>query len=357
MRTLLALGIALSLFAAKVEAASTTTTDSSATKVAQEKSDKSKKKKKKKKADAAKASAAAKSKAEDDALLASVPAAPAAQTTTAPVAAVAPPAKKWSVGLYSESYADINAIRNDELKKAGGAQVETFNTPSISYKINPKTSVTLAQDSITDFGNPGMANTYLPLDAQLRLTNSELLTIGHSAKVNSQLRLYLPTSEPSRTSGQLAQIRWYGTLEKVIGKLTVAYTLNPRFYIQQTKTHLDTKSGSPTFDQEVANTEFKVLNVIDIGYDLTSKWNLATEFALYNAWTYGDSNLAISEKHADYLYSESFVNYNAADWVTLSFGIITDANGTAGVNISGNNSFSLYDPSNTSYDFRANFTL
>jgi hypothetical protein len=226
---------------------------------------------------------------------------------TAPLAEVAPKTavKKWSAGLDVDSYSPIKGMNE------GTADIESFNTAKVGYKVADTMTLTVAQDWVQTYGvgaDTNKADSTM-LDPSVRLSKSDLADLGNGVGLSGQARIYLPVSESSQDKEQLAQIRVYLTASREITKaLSASFTLNPRIFAQQNDTYINDEGKPDNLDT------FRLLSFAGVKYAINDKVALEQAFGVYQKWK---TNTA----RADYLYAESFATVAIASWFELSGGI------------------------------------
>lgn len=277
-----------------------------------------------------------------------VEAAPAAQTSTAGATALAPkPLKKWGASLWSENYAKIIAVKNRTFDSTT-SDFESDNLVSLSYKLNPELSI--SGNTWFNF-NPGLGDNKAKSEATdfyLSMSKSNLAKLDKHTAINLAGHVYFPTSETSFNMGLITQLRAYLTLERKMGALTVSYTLNPRYFIQNYLTF-------ETADKkEVGTPYFRIINQIDVGYDITPKWNIATYLGYYNRWSNGDASLNIPYSRVDTALYGTFLGFSPDANLTLLLGL--EANGN-GATMGGSETQRIYQDDNTDYKLVVNVKI
>lgn len=221
------------------------------------------------------------------------------------------PAKKWGGIFYTESYAPIQGVNEGTVgsKAANLNDGETDYMSLVSYKVADTMSVSAAAEWHQMWGvNDAESSTTLD-DPSIRISKSKLADLGNGVGLDGQARLYFPVSELSQDKGQIAQIRLYVTASRAISRaLTASFTLNPRIYLQQNDTYINSDGAEKNVDL------LKLDSYAGLKYSFNDKFSVEQTFGVYQKWY-------THTARADYLDVSTSAYYAPASWVELNFGI------------------------------------
>ncbi len=171
------------------------------------------------------------------------------------------------------------------------AAFTTDNYIGASYKFDSGTKVAIRQlfhttDSCTN--KTIMGDTYLEASrggVELPFGGLTLTSIG---------RLYLPTGRDSIDRGQIAQMRGYfGVSKLVTTPFTISYYANPRMFLQS-RDVVVLADGSAK-----ATPDYKFIQWVDFTYDINSWLTLEMSVAQVNEWARSDSSLGVGRNRAE----------------------------------------------------------
>lgn len=170
--------------------------------------------------------------------------------------------------------------------------------------------------------NPGLNQSYASYlgDTGLYLNDKNITSFGSKGNefiVGASQSYFAPTSEGAETAGELGETRTEFTLSKSFGKLDLKWTEHLRYYLQQYNTNAFIgNNGKP-----IANTAYRLLNLMDIGFNFTSKLNFTVETGVVNEYDYGDSSVNLTPQYIDYLVMNPELGYSFNDHFSLALGI------------------------------------
>ncbi len=268
-------------------------------------------------------------------------------------------ASPWGIKLRSYNAINMNALENSGPSR--DYTVRAWERLSISYNINPDVSIILMpqyyhtwfedQDRVQSSSNPGYNQSYASYlgDTGLYIEDKNLATFGGSGThltnggkwvktepfiLGGSQSYFAPTSEASETAGQVGETRTNINLAKSFGKLDLKLTEEFRYYLQQ----YNTNSFIGTDGKPIANTAYRVLNLMDIGYNFTSKLNFTVESGVVNEYNYGDAPTNLSPQFVDYFVMNPDLGYTFSDHFGLDLGIWEVYNYTNPPNTTGTSS-------------------
>jgi hypothetical protein len=158
------------------------------------------------------------------------------------------------------------------------------------------TGIFLADKNITDFGGP---------------------KVGHGFVLGGSQGYLAPTSEGAQAAGSAGETRTNLNLSKSFGKLDLKWTEELRYYFQQYETNAFLNASG----QPIVNSQYRVLSLLDIGYNFTSKLSLNLETGIVNEAEYGDSANGVPQTYIDYLVMNPEIDYAFNKTFTLALGI------------------------------------
>jgi hypothetical protein len=247
----------------------------------------------------------------------------------------------WGFKWRTYNAVDMNALENYGTSR--DYTIRAWERVNLSYNINPDVSVILMpqfyhtwfqdQDRPQSSTNPGYNQSYASYlgDTGLYLDDKNIASFGGTVvtsktgvkKANSPFILggsqsyFAPTSEASETAGELGETRTNLSLSKSFGKLDLKWTEEFRYYMQQ----FSTNSYLGTNGQPIANTAYRVFNLMDIGFNFTSKLNFTVETGVINEYNYGDASANLSDQYIDYFVMNPDLSYSFNDHFSLDLGI------------------------------------
>jgi len=261
----------------------------------------------------------------------------------------------WGIKLRSYNAVDMNALENYGASR--DYTIRVWERVNLSYNFNPDVSLILMpqyyhtwfqdQTRPQSTTNPGLNQSYASNlgDTALYIDDKNIASFGGTvstsktgAKVadspfvfGGSQSYFAPTSEGSETAGMVGETRSNLSLSKSFGKLDLKWTEEFRYYMQQ----YNTNSFLSTAGTPIANTAYRVLNLMDIGYNFTSKLNFTVETGVINEYNYGDAPTGLSPSYVDYFVMNPDLSYSFNKYFALDLGIWEVYNYTTPPNVGG----------------------
>lgn len=217
-------------------------------------------------------------------------------------------AKKWSAGFDAESYAPIKGVNKGTVGENGLNDAETDYAAKVAYKIEDTLTVSGAAEWMQMWGANSAEGSTTLLDPSIRISKSNLAKLG-DVTFSGQARYYAPVSQDSQDREQIGLVRLYLTASRSVNRaLTASFTLNPRIYIQQNDTYINSSGASKNLDQ------FRLWSFAGLKYSVNDKLSIEQTFGVYQKWK---TNTA----RADYLDASTSAYYAPVNWVEFNLGI------------------------------------
>ena len=173
------------------------------------------------------------------------------------------------------------------------------------------------------------------MDTGFVLKDTKLGDLGSGFVLQGRQDYYAPTSLASQSAGEMGETRSNLAIAKSIGKLDLKIQEEFRYYLQQYETNTFlSNNGTP-----LANVNYRLMSLLDVGYNFTSKFSVSLETGFINEVLYPDSFNNTPSAHNDYIEMNPAIDYSFNKYLTLEFGVWevynmvstpSDANGLTG---------------------------
>lgn len=263
---------------------------------------------------------------------------PSAGQSASTVAAATQEVKKSKLGMLIIDRADF---ASDTANRSQTTQAAATLTLRPSYKLTDTTSVAAGIDIDHSFGadevgpNKSKAK-WTPYDAYLMLSKSNLGTLPGGIAAKGNARFYLPTSEGSQDAETLGVLRANLTLTKTWGKISLAYSADPRVYFQKNLSYVKAgetdRYADPNKDaaaeakeptgplKSTATNAYRLTHLVELGFQATEKLSFYSDFGIDHRYFNADPVWDIAAVQKDNLLTETGASYAFNDNFTLILG-------------------------------------
>ena len=247
-----------------------------------------------------------------------------------PVSQAQPSEKK---SAFSFKYRSYNAENLDALEMPNDPskdhEVQAWDRFNFTYAVNDTVSVSvMPQVYHTWFGdrdraqNPSVVGLTQPYDfylgdTGLYLIDSKIADLGGGFKLDGSFAYFFSTSEASIANGTIGQTRSTLAAGRSYGPIDVKWTESFWYYLQE----YQTSSLFSTATGPLQNSNYAILSLLDLGWNITKKFSINLETGFWNQASLPDDNTNRSPVLNDYIIADPEIDYSFSDHFSVGLGI------------------------------------
>lgn len=222
--------------------------------------------------------------------------------------------KKWNFNFFTQHEATLDSYNSESTNDFGASE-----RARIGYKVTPQFSMQLASEWERSYGARDQDAKFKFTDPYLGAVYTNVANVG-GVGLNTAMRLYFPASEASQMKDQIAAMRFYATLAKKFGPVSLSYTIEPRYYAAPSD-YVDT-SKNPNV--KTANMFFSLRNYGELGISITPKLQFAQMVGIRNNYYHDSAGAKNSAVETDYFLADTNLTYQFNPVFGLTAGVYSD---------------------------------
>ncbi len=162
----------------------------------------------------------------------------------------------------------------------------------LKYKLNDKWTLAFTTDLQTQWEDKLNFDFF---DPHFMLSSSNLGALPWGLKQKGYVRAYIPISEASRESDHIGMLRIAYTLTKPLGKLSLSYYAEPRFYFQSRSYSLEKDKVSglekpDTLENRTGHSAIRYRHYLKGEYPLSDTVSIYSLVGLWHRWDHNTSS-------------------------------------------------------------------
>lgn len=267
--------------------------------------------------------------------------------------------KYWGVTLFS-----IASIRNMNNRKADGPRaVESYNYFGLNYRIDSDTRLSVRIPFLFNTEGYNRFNDKLTSKAEIQdvhvaFSKYDLGYIG-DIDLSGNVKVYMPTSEWSAKSGQIARFRAELYMEYAIGRFSsISYGIKPDLFWQRNRTYVDYSTprfndGNFRWDPRGTTKQYSLEHFLEGYIDINQYFTIKPRVGFDEDWYYSSETENLEGNHVTRLRSGIGLEVRPFRGWRFTFGIQDETRlaGNRGKDVA------FWEPQNIQYSIMTNGSI